>query len=373
MKFLCVQPGADTSTADVFNGYTKAMRTAGHEVYPVLLNKRLESFGKWLDWQWRRAGKPDPRPTMADVLYLASVGVIERALWTLPDWVVVFSGSLVHPTVFQMLKRVGAPTMLLLTETPYLPDNEIAMLPYATVAFTNERVAVDRFREINPHTYYLPHAYDPDIHRSSPDIPADVPSHDVVFVGTGFEERIKLLSAVDWAGVDFGLYGMFDLLGSRARLRRYLRGKTVPNVRTVQMYQRATIGLNLFRTSMGYQRHAQHITAAECLNPRAYELAACGVFQICEDRPEVHEVFSTTVPTFRTPGELTECVRYWLDPGRVHWRREYADAARQYVRGETFDARLDYVLDKLDRVAQSDGLRIISRDGINPTAATTAS
>ena len=41
--------------------------------------------------------------------------------------------------------------------------------------------------------------------------------------------------------------------------------------------RRAAVGLNLFRTSMGFEGE-RHIYGAESLGPRAYELAATGTF-----------------------------------------------------------------------------------------------
>jgi spore maturation protein CgeB len=73
------------------------------------------------------------------------------------------------------------------------------------------------------------------------------------------------------------------------------------------------------------------------LNPRAYELAACGAFTISDRRAEGTALFGETVPTFTTAGELESLVRRYLaDPAG---RRRYAEQARVRVRGETFDAR----------------------------------
>ena len=56
-----------------------------------------------------------------------------------------------------------------------------------------------------PNTHYLPVGYDPAQH--GPQMNGEAPAHDVVFVGTGFESRVALLSQVDWSGIDLGLYG----------------------------------------------------------------------------------------------------------------------------------------------------------------------
>ncbi len=368
MKFLTVHPGAASSTTDVYNGITRALARQGHEIIPFSLDRRLESFARWLNWQWRRVGKPDPKPTPADLFHLVSMPILERTLWHVPDWVIVFSGGMVHPNTFRMLKRMGAPTALILTESPYLPELEEDMAAWATACFTNERACVNRFRQINPHTYYLPHAYDPEVHRADIEVPDDVPAHDVVFVGTGFEERIDILSHVDWTGIDLGLYGLWNLLGSRSQLRRFVRStSSISNDVTQRLYRRARIGLNLYRTSMGYARNVEHVTFAESLNPRAYELAACGVFQISNYRQEVGELFGSTVETFATANELAAKIRYALD--HPNYRDSMAAQARALVWHETFDERARFITDTLNTVARDRALRIVSRDGINPLAA----
>ena len=42
---------------------------------------------------------------------------------------------------------------------------------------------------------------------------------------------------------------------------------------------KAKINLNLYRTSVDFEREGEHVAVAESLNPRAVELAACGCFQ----------------------------------------------------------------------------------------------
>jgi hypothetical protein len=168
------------------------------------------------------------------------------------------------------------------------------------VVFTNERTSVEYLSRFCRTVRYLPHAHDPARHR--PDLPIDdaIPSHDVVFVGTGFRERRQLLAAVDWAGIDLALYGQWERPG---KLAPYVRGGVVDNATAAQLYRKAKIGLNLYRTSKGWDG-SDHIAHAESLNPRAVELAACGVFQISDHRAEVEDVFIDLVPTFPTDASL---------------------------------------------------------------------
>jgi len=78
------------------------------------------------------------------------------------------------------------------------------------------------------------------------------------------------------------------------------------------LYRRAKICLNFYRKSRGFGAGAPRIDHAESLNPRAYELAACGAFHLSDQRAEVTEKFGDLVPTFTTAGEAEALIRRWL-------------------------------------------------------------
>jgi spore maturation protein CgeB len=175
-----------------------------------------------------------------------------------------------------------------------------------------------------------------------------VPSHDVVFVGTCFQERIELLSSVDWTGIDLGLYGSWDELGSRSKLRKYVRGEETNNLLTAALYRKAKVGLNLYRQSKGFGRNAPRIESAESLNPRAYELAACGAFHISDYRAEVIEVFGDLVPTFTDTESLEQQIRFWLRPDA--YRGPIAKQLPGAVKGQDWHSRARRVVTDLQRI-----------------------
>lgn len=343
-----VHPGAAVSTADVHDGLATALRGTGAQVTEFRLDHRLSVASQWLRYRWRKAKlPPEKHPTFAEAAFQASWEAVGWALYHDVDAVLVVSAMYFHPDALVMLRRAGIRLGILLTESPYDIEQEARVAALADVVWTNERSSVRTLREANPNTHYLPHAYDPGRHTPLAVVDATVPVHDVLFVGTGFKERIEWLEAVDWErlGVDLGLYGTWDLLGSRHRLRKYVRGQTVPNRAAVSMYRAAKINLNLFRLSKGYGRDVPRIEYAESLGPRLYELAAAGCFQVSDHRAEVREVFGDAVPTVRTPDALAQAVeRYLHDPEE---RARLAFRARQAVAPHTFAARAAQVLAQL--------------------------
>jgi hypothetical protein len=370
VRFLVCQPGSSFSTGDVFDGLTGALRRDGHDVQEYRLDYRITEACEFQIWRERkrRVIQPDTphrskQALMPEIIRQASMTLLEATLTVNPDWVLIFTGQFLHPDTMRLLYRMGAPTALLLTESPYDDGKQGRLTPYARVVFTNERASVGLLRrwyeqtKHNPfdmrgaqRVHYLPHAYDPSRHRPVSAERADdatVPSHDVVFVGSGFTERQEMLSGVDWSdlGLDFGLYGHWPYLGSRSRLRRYLHRGTVPNEITAALYRRATLGLNLYRQSVGSSRNATRIAGAESLNPRALELAATGTPHLSDWRPEVEEVFGDLVPTFRTPAELAAQLQaLHRDAARLADLRAALPAR---VADWTFDARAQQLLGHL--------------------------
>jgi spore maturation protein CgeB len=148
------------------------------------------------------------------------------------------------------------------------------------------------------------------------------------------------------------LYGTWVGLGlKRSLLRTAVRGEEVSNETAASLYRRAKIGLNLYRTSIGFGKHAPSIHHAESLSPRAYELAACGVFHLSDARAEVSEVFGDLVPQFRTPQEASVLIRRWM-PDEAG-RRRIASALPACVAESTWVERATRVIGDVQTMLQS--------------------
>jgi spore maturation protein CgeB len=318
VKVLLVHPGASWSTADVSDGLRFGLASHGVQIVDYRLDARIARASKWLRSAWLAARKSDPtfeKPNSADIFYQASEGAIGMALRHQVDVVLVVSAMFLHPDVLIMLRRAGVPVTILFTESPY-DEPELRTAKLVDGCWTNERSAVEAFRAVNPRSGYVPHAWHPLKHRpGAQETDAAVPAHDVVFVGSPFRERTEWFSAIDWTGIDLGIYGQWFLKKMPPKLRPFLRGGTIDNRLTAALYRRAKIGLNLYRTSQGWGTDAPSIEHAESMNPRAYELAACGAFHISSHREEVGEVFGDLVPTFTHPTQASALIRSWLaDP-----------------------------------------------------------
>src|SRR5262245_51072501 len=272
-------------------------------------------------WRQKKKAQPDlPKPNVADIMYQAGVGAIEMALRHHVDVVLIVSAMLMHPDVVIMMKQAHLTVVVLFTESPYDSEQELAMAARVDGCWTNERSCVAAFQAVNPRAGYLPHAYHPERHFVATRLrDCTVPTHDVVFVGSGFSERVEWFNAINWSGIDLGLYGTWKGLGLSRHLRECVRDEQINNEYAAALYRRARIGLNLYRSRKNWGYGAQKPLYGESLSPRAYELAACGSFHLSEFRAEVREVFGDLVPPFSTPTEAAALIRMWLadDAGRA--------------------------------------------------------
>src|SRR3989304_1233428 len=155
MKICVINPGASTSTIDVYTGLVDALEANGHEVVKYNLDTRIARAGKFLNFQRNeanRAGKNIPKPNIADILYQAGCDAIPRILHHNPEWTIVVSGMYYPKYFLKLLENASLRVGLLLTESPYDDEEQEKLASHVTVVWTNERTSVDRLRIANPNT-----------------------------------------------------------------------------------------------------------------------------------------------------------------------------------------------------------------------------
>lgn len=332
MRIYVIHPGAPFSTSDVYDGLVAGLRAQdGVDLY----EGRLDSIFTWYELAWR-AGIDQhlfhtPHPDAGRGARWASAHITQHILDVWPDLVIAVSGGNYHTKDALALKRCGIRTAVLLTESPYFLDTESLIARAYTMAFTHERAAVDHIRRAQPRTTYLPHAYHPQIHTAGiPPDPAKV--CDACFIGSVFAERAALFDGVDWDGLTFVRRG-YELQADTRDI--------VANIEVADYYRSARINLNPHRTTTMHGS-GQHIAygEAESLNPRAYEIAACGGFQLMDDsRPERFDVFGDFAPVYRAgdSADLEEKIRMWL--GKPDRREETARAMHAAVQPHSWVQR----------------------------------
>lgn len=340
MRVYCVHPGANWATSDVYDGLCAGLRAHGIDVY----EGRVDTILNWYDLALAagvQTGVFDLTKLEAGMFNkqrMASAHVTQHILDVWPDLVIVVSGHNYHVRDVQALRKVGLKVACVLTEAPYFIDLELILAQIYGTVFTNERKCVERFKAVTPHAHYLPPAYNSEVHQPGEADPAKM--CDAFFVGSWFEERRKLLLGADWSGLNFVWKG--HDMGDTPR-------DIVPNEEAAAWYRSATISLNMHRTTTS-NGSGSHIRPdeAESLNPRAYEIAACGAFQLMDDsRAEAADIFGDWLPTYKAgdADDLSKQVRYWLaHPDR---REETANAMHVAVQPHSWTARAGQILEAL--------------------------
>ncbi len=191
------------------------------------------------------------------------------------------------------------------------------------------------------HVHYLPMAADPSIHRPLTLTLAEQQEYgaDVSFVGAGYANRRHHLP--QWLSKDW----TFKLWGNEwegaANLHHVLQrnGARIDTETCMKVFNATAVNLNLHSCSgMGLDSQPDFV------NPRTFELAACGAFQLVDDRTLLPDLFtSDEVVSFRRTEDVPQLIQMWLtDPDG---RRGRAEASRRRVlRDHTYRHRLQALL-----------------------------
>jgi spore maturation protein CgeB len=184
-------------------------------------------------------------------------------------------------------------------------------------------------------------AADPVVHRPL-ELSADEREEfgsDLSFVGAGYANRRVLLPRLMVSDFTFKVWGN-EWDGADALTPVLQRGGArIDTATCMKVFNASRINLNLHSCS------GQNLDPeADFVNPRTFELAACGAFQLIDERSLLRDLFGPEeVATFQTVDELPAAIRRWLrDP---EGRAGAALAARRRVLAEhTYTHRMKEIL-----------------------------
>ena len=178
-----------------------------------------------------------------------------------------------------------------------------------------------------PHVHYLPMAADPTVHRPMTLTAAEQQEYgaDVSFVGAGYANRRQLFP--QWLSPEW----TFKLWGNEwdgaTTLHHVLQrnGARIDTDTCMKVFNATAVNVNL-HSCAGLGLDAQ----ADFVNPRTFELAACGAFQLVDERTLLPDLFSTDeIVAFRRTEDVPQLIRTWLTD--TEGRRGRAEASRRRV------------------------------------------
>ena len=328
MRVLAVEPGPNFSVQDVHRGWVAALRGLRVEVADVNLSDRLEFYCSRIE-------------DKTEAVRLTNNSLHAVCYQYRPDVVLITSCMFLTRLALDVIRAHGTRVVILHTESPYEDDIQLQRAAAADLNIVNDPTNLDQFRAVAP-TWYLPHAYRPDIHRPQPGRPEL--ASDFCFAGTGYPSRMAFFEAVNWAGLDVAFAGYWQALDEASPLRKFLAHdieECLDNPHVADLYAATRASANLYRR----EAHAPELITGWSMGPREVELAAMGVFFLRDPRGEGDEVLPM-LPTFAGPEDFGEQLRWWL--AHDDDRAEAASKARAAVADRTFEANARELLRLLD-------------------------
>lgn len=339
MRILAAHPGPNFSVHDCYVGWVEALRELGHHVAEFNLSERLTFYDAALlevdDGQFRKA------LTGEQATNLAVNGLYAALYKTRPDVLFAVSAFFYPPELLDLARSYGTRIVVLHTESPYEDGRQLQVAEHADLNLLNDPTNLTAFERVAP-TVYTPHSYRPVVHAVGPAVQQY--RSEFAFVGTGYLSRIRFFEAMDLDGLDVLLAGNWTRLDEASPLRAYVPHdleECLDNTQAVEVYRSTQVGLNLYRR----EAEAEHLAAGWAMGPREVEMAATGLFFLRDPRPEGDEILSM-LPTFTTPEDAAEQVRWWLS--KPDSRREVAGKAREAIADRTFTKQAERVLRLLD-------------------------
>lgn len=349
IKILLVSDSTRFALTDVYYGYCQAFRQLGieHDTYP---------FHRFLDI------------LAPEICYqqMHSRALVKKAGFTH----VMFIGGLnIPPDLLDSFYHVK--TVVIATEDPHTFDPMRDRLGRLDYYFTNEQSVASCGRWKN--VWYCPTAADLSSCGRMPSASIGMQhKSDICFLGAMYPNRRTMLEAILPAvkanGWNLKILGHPQFLPKDSPLWEYVPPenydssgviKTIEHNETIKYYNGAKVVLNFFRdTSWHPKAEGEKNTlnsegfVAESLNPRAYEVAACGAFQLLEDsRKEARSVFQEDeVGFFSDEGGLVAGLSKFLSPENEGLRASMANKSMVKVGTQhSYVNRLKLVLDVLRR------------------------
>lgn len=241
--------------------------------------------------------------------------ILECASQIKPDIFLAFKGQCVTVATLRRLRTSGIKLYNYFPDT--IPSEQGGMLgeslrEYDCVFYTK------KFWDANPPDalgerplVFLPHGYDPDVHRITELDHRDISEfvHDVTVIANHTAYKEKLLGELIRAmpELDLHIYGSRWMDSPRApELKRRIRGTALFGSRYAKAIAAARI--NLAITSWTGRVEIDETTT------RTFEIPACGGFMLHERTPELLELYKEgrEVTAFGSVEELASKIEYYL-------------------------------------------------------------
>lgn len=322
----------------------QALRELGHSVRVFDVSQLYSSYQAIRDLDVQPAGQVT---IIKSFLRFVSQAAWIQAEEQKPQIVLALAQAPLDRHVLLRMRQSGMRTVMWFVEDRQVLNYWETVAPqYDAFAVIQKEPFLEELARIGQkHAFYLPLAALPDFHK-----PLKLDSKEkkvygsaISFLGAGYPNR--RLAFRPLADRDFRIWGSDweDEPVLAANIQR--NGARIGEEESVKIYNSALINLNL-HSSLQTDRL---VSGGDFVNPRTFELAAMGAFQLVDERALMPELFAENeLATFRTEQELYEKIDYFL--AHPEEREAYAQRARERtLRDHTYQQRMITLVDYMER------------------------
>ena len=276
-------------------------------------------------------------------LQVVSQAVVAKVETFQPDLVLSMAQAPLSRQALKRLRRDNVATAMWFVEDFRLFTYWEGYAPYYDIfAVIQKEPLLTKLGQIGvEHALYLPLAADPDFHRPLELSPVErrIYGSDVSFLGAGYPNRRRAFRELMSPGLK--IWGS-DWDGETV-LAPYLQraGERIAPEEAVKIFNASAINLNL-HSSVSTK---ELVPGGDFVNPRTFELAMCGAFQLVDQRELLGELFAPDeLARFSSMDQLKDLIRHYLE--RPDERLAMAHKARARALSEhTYQARMAALID----------------------------
>lgn len=272
----------------------------------------------------------------------------EQAALLRPDCMLVLNGLHVFPAnhleQVEAVRALGIQTVIWFADDPYVTGDTVRIAPHYDVVMTHELSTMQVYRELGcAHVHYMPLAVHPGWFMPKR-VEAKYRS-DVCFIGQAFWNRVEMFDAIApylQGRKVFIAGGLWDRMSNYRLLKSFIRLGWLPVEESINYYNGARIVINLHRTTTaGMDNNNALNLDGRSINPRTYEISACGTLQLTDPREDLPLYYKpgSELETFTTATELRDKIDYYLS--HEEERRAIAlRGLRRTLRDHTYASRV---------------------------------
>ncbi|WP_088834704.1 CgeB family protein [Paenibacillus tyrfis] len=239
-----------------------------------------------------------------------------------PDLLLVLNGLHVFPAdhlqQVDRIRELGIRTVIWFADDPYFTDDTAAIAPHYDAVATHEQSCVPFYLSLGcSQVLYVPLAVDTDTFRP---VPVGSGYHaDICFIGMAFWNRVELFDQIarylSGKKVIVG-GGLWERMRLYRLLKPSIRAGWIPIEETVRYYNGAKIVINLHRGCRDYGSDNRNLRGlpGQSINPRTYEISACGTLQLTDIRDDLTRYYTPGVEldVYRSAAELIDKLDHYL-------------------------------------------------------------